>query len=54
MLPFFNKLSNGFHSFAFAVPFLWNYLPNSVRSAPTYLSFKKLLKTYLFNQVFTA
>ena len=51
-LPFFNKKSNGFRSFAHAAPFLWNHLPNTVRSAPTYLSFQKSLKTYFFNQAF--
>ena len=51
-LPFFNKKSNGFRSFAHAAPFLWNHLPNTVRSAPTYLSFRKSLKTYFFNQAF--
>ena len=52
MLPFFNKMSNGFSSFAYAAPFLWNHLPNTFCSAPTYLSFKKNLKTYFFNQAF--
>ena len=51
-LPFINKKSNGCRSFAHAAPFLWNHLPNTVRSAPTYLSFRKSLKTYLFNQAF--
>ena len=41
-----------FRSFAHAAPFLWNHLPNTVRSAPTYLSFRKSLKTYFFNQAF--
>ena len=51
-LPFFNKKSNGFRSFAHTAPFLWNLLPNTVCSAPTYLSFRKSLKTYFFNQAF--
>ena len=51
-LPFFNKKSNGFRSFAHAAPFLWNHLPNTVRSASTYLTFRKSLKTYFFNQAF--
>ena len=51
-LPFFNKKLNGFRSFAHAAPFLWNHLPNTIRSAPTYLSFRKSLKTYFFNQAF--
>ena len=44
ILPFFIKNSNGFRSFAYAAPFLWNNLPNIVRSAPTYLSFRKTSK----------
>ena len=53
-LPFFNKKSNSFRSFAYAAPFLWSHLPNTVRSAPTYLSFRKSLETYFFNQAFLA
>ena len=49
-LPFFNKNQMVFA--AHAAPFLWNHLPNTVRSAPTYLSFWKSLKTYFFNQAF--
>ena len=51
-LPFFNKKSNGFRSFAHAAPFLWNHLPNIICSAPTYLSFRKNLKTNFLNQAF--
>ena len=51
-LPFFNKKSNDFRSFAHTAPFLWNHLSNTIRSAPTYLSFRKSLKTYFFNQAF--
>ena len=43
-LPFFNRKSNGFRSFTHAAPFLWNHLPNTIRSAPTYLSFRKASK----------
>ena len=48
-LPFFNTKSNGFRSFFHTELFLWNHLPNTMRSAPTYLSFRKSLKTYFFN-----
>ena len=51
-LPFFNKKSNGFPSFAHSAPFFWNHLPKTIRSAPTYSSFRKSLKTYFFNQAF--
>ena len=49
LLPYFNKKSNGFRTFSYAALFLWNYLPDTVRSASTYKSFKKNLKTFLFN-----
>ena len=51
-LPFFNKKSNGFRSLAHTAPFLLKHLPSNVRSATTYLSFRKSLKTYFFNQAF--
>jgi hypothetical protein len=52
LLPHFNKKSHGFRSFSYAAPHLWNHLPNNIRTAPTYMSFRKNLKTYLFNQAF--
>ena len=52
LLPYFNKKSKGFRTFSYAVPFHWNYLPDTVRFASTYMSFKRNLKTYLFNQAF--
>ena len=51
LLPYFNKKSNGFHTFSYAAPFLWNHLPNNhlpnnnVRYAPTYMSYRRNLKT---------
>ena len=39
-------------SFSHAAPHLWNHLPNNVRTAPTYISFRKNRKTNLFNQAF--
>ena len=35
LLPYFNIKSNGFRTFSYAVPLLWNHLTNIVRSAPT-------------------
>ena len=52
LLPYFNKKSNGFRTFSYAAPFLWNHLPNTVRFTPTYMSFRRNVKTYLFNQAF--
>ena len=52
LLPYFNKKSNGFCTFSYAAQFLWNHLPNTVCSASTYMSFKRNLNAYLFNQAF--
>ena len=52
LLSYLNKKSNGFRTFSCAAPFLWNHLLNTVCSALTYMSFRKNLKTYLFNQAF--
>ena len=52
LLPYFNKKFNGFRTFSYIAPFLWNHLPNTVRSALFYISFRRNLKTYLFNQTF--
>ena len=52
VVPCFKKVYNGIRSFSYAAPFLWNHLPNAIRSAPTYMSFRKNLKTHLFNQAF--
>ena len=43
------KNLTAFVLFSYAVPFLLNHLPYTVRSAPTYMSFRRNLKTYLFN-----
>ena len=37
-------------AFSVAAPKLWNSLPSNIRTAPSIESFKRLLKTYLFNQ----
>ena len=52
LLTYFNKKSNGFRTFSYAAPFLWNHLPDTVRSTFIYMSFRRNLKTYLFNQTF--
>ena len=52
LLSYFNKKSNDFRIFSYAAPFLLNHLPDTVRSAITYMSFRRNLKTYLFNQAF--
>ena len=52
LLPYFNKKSHSFRLFSYAAPHLWKHLPNNIRTAPTYMSFRKNLKTCLFNQAF--
>ena len=39
-------------SFAAAAPQLWNSLPYAIRSSPSVASFKKTLKTFLFQKAF--
>ena len=41
LIPYFNKKSHGFRLFSHAAPHLWNHLPNNIRTAPTYKSFRK-------------
>ena len=43
----------GFRSFDSYAPHLWNSLPQSLRDTSKLHSFKKQLKTFLFNQAFT-
>jgi hypothetical protein len=52
LVPSFRKQSAGYRSFSYAAPHLWNHLPVSVRSAASYMSFRRNLKTHLFNQAF--
>ena len=52
VVPCFRKVCNGIRFFSYAPPILWNHLPNNIRSAHSYISFRKKLKTYLFNQAF--
>ena len=37
LLPYFNKKSHGFRLFSYDAPYLWNYLPNNICIAPTYV-----------------
>ena len=39
-------------SFAYDAPNIWNDLPDGVRSATSFHSFRKKLKTYLFTQAY--
>jgi len=42
----------GDSSFALASPTLWNELPTEIRQANSILTFKKLIKTFLFKKAF--
>ena len=46
--PAHSKATLGDRSFSFASSSVWNSIPNDVRCAPSLLSFKSRLKTYLF------
>ena len=43
----------GDRSFAVAASQLWNLLPYAIRSSPSEASFKKTLKTFLFQKAFS-
>ena len=42
----------GERAFSYAGPAAWNSLPHELRAAPTLNSFKRRLKTHLFNTAF--
>ena len=44
--------SAGERSFSFQVPKVWNSLPPELRQSPSFASFKRNLKTYLFTAAF--
>ena len=48
------KVTLGDRAFICAAPKLWNSLPLSVREADSLLSFKRLLKSFLFAQAFSS
>ena len=52
VIPLTRSKTFGNRSFAVAAPLLWNALPNNIRTCSDLLTFKKNLKTYLFNQAF--
>ena len=51
-LKFKTSTTLGDRSFTAAAPQLWNSLPYSIRSSPSVASFKKTLKTFLFQKAF--
>ena len=49
IVPRTSRIKFGNRAFSVAGPTVWNSLPESVRSAESLASFKRKLKTYLFN-----
>ena len=52
VIPLTSSKTFADRSFAVAAPLLWNALPSDIRTCSDLLTFKKKLKTYLFNQAF--
>ncbi len=46
------KTKLGDKSFSVAAPYLWNSLPNDIKQASTFLTFRRQLKTYLFREAY--
>jgi len=46
--------ATGARAFVAVAPKVWHDLPDLIRSSDSVTSFKKNLKTYLFNQAFTS
>ena len=46
----YKQKTYGARSFSYFAPYLWNSLPNELRSSPTLETFKSRLKTYLFRK----
>ena len=53
-VPHFKLKTYGGRSFSYIAPYLWNQLPDAIRQAPSFATFKSnlKLKTHLFHQVF--
>ena len=50
--PVFNLKTYGGRSFSIAAPTLWNILPTTIKNSSSLDSFKRRLKTLLFNKAF--
>ena len=50
--PVFNLKTYGGRSFSIAAPTLWNILPTTIKNSVSLDSFKRQLKTWLFNEAF--
>ena len=47
-----NSAKYGYMCYSLAAPALWNPLPEDIRSAGTFVTFKKSLKTFLFKNTY--
>ncbi|XP_046550024.1 uncharacterized protein LOC124259852 [Haliotis rubra] len=50
-MPNIKTVRYGQRSFSYAATSLWNSLPESIRRSPNLMSFRRHLKTYLFQQL---
>ena len=48
-----SALKFGDQALSVAAPMLWNLLPLNIRNCDSFQTFKNLLKTYLYNKVYT-
>ena len=46
-----NSAKYGYMCYSLAAPALWNQLPENIRSAETFATFKKSLKTFIFKKI---
>ena len=53
-VPRINKSKMGARTFCYQAPLLWNQLPTLIREADSLSNFKTLLKTFLFDEAFSA
>jgi hypothetical protein len=51
-VPVIKKQTFANRSFSYNGPRIWNNLPNDLRRAPDYMTFRKTLKTHLFSEYF--
>jgi len=51
LIPRFNMSNYGRRAFSFAGPHTWNSLPDQLRTSVSLATFKRSLKTFLFEQI---
>ncbi len=53
-MPGIEQVTYGGSTFSYAAPFLWNKLPQEIRTCQHFEKFKRLLKTHLFRTAFNS